>query len=121
MEAGDVGTIALRNIRVLARHGADPGEREREQRFDIDVVATLDLSAAAASDDIAETLHYGRLHERIVRVVRERSHTLIESVAADVLDVVFEDARVRSATVTVSKPELLDGATPSVTLERGRA
>lgn len=110
--------IALRGIRVRARHGADPGEREREQLFELDVVAELDLASAAASDEIADTLHYGRLYRRIVDVVRERSHVLLERVAADVIEALFEDARVARASVTVAKPELLDGATPSVTLVR---
>jgi len=115
-----VDRIALRGIRVLARHGADPGEREREQLFELDVVVELDLATAAASDEIADTLHYGRLYRKIVDVVRERSHVLLERVAGDVLEVLLEDARVARAKVTVAKPELLDGATPSVTLERER-
>ncbi|HUY41224.1 MAG TPA: dihydroneopterin aldolase [Candidatus Dormibacteraeota bacterium] len=110
--------IALRGIRVRARHGADPGEREREQTFEIDVVAEIALGAAAASDDVGDTLHYGRLYRSIVEVVRARSHALLERVAADVLDAVFADARVARASVTIAKPELLDGATPSITLKR---
>lgn len=112
--------IALHGIRVRARHGADPGERERDQEFLIDVVAELDLTAAARSDDLSETLHYGALYRKIVQVVRERSHALLERVAADVLDTVFEDRRVVRARATVAKPQLLDGATPSVTIERER-
>ena len=110
--------IALRGIRVHARHGADPGERERDQIFVIDVEAELDLSSAASSDDIGKTVHYGDLYRRIVASVRERSHALLERVASDVLAEIFSDARVERARVTVAKPELLDGATPSVTLER---
>lgn len=112
--------IALHGIRVRARHGADPGERDREQEFLVDVVAELDLSAAARSDDLGQTLHYGDLYRRVVKAVRDGSHALLERVAADVLDVVFADGRVARASVTIAKPQLLDGATPSVTLERER-
>ncbi len=110
--------IALRGIRLRARHGVDWDEREREQTFEIDVVAEIALAAAVASDDIGDTVHYGKLYRSIVEIVRARSHALLERVAADVLDAVFADARVARASVTVAKPELLDGATPSVTLER---
>ncbi len=118
MEARCVDRIALRGIRVLARHGADPGERDREQLFEVDVSAEIDLSAAAASDEIGDTLHYGELHRAIVAAVREHSRVLLERVAADVLEAVFRDARVARAEVRVAKPGLLDGATPSVTLAR---
>lgn len=113
--------IALSGIRVAARHGADPGEREREQIFSVDVVADVDLALPAASDAIDDTVHYGAMYRRIVAAVRARSHALLERVAADVLDAVFVDERVVRATVTVGKPGLLDGATPSVTLERARS
>lgn len=110
--------IALEGVVVSARHGADPGEREREQSFEIDVSVEIDLSEAADSDDITKTLHYGSLYHRIVDTVRGRSHALLERVAADVLELVFEDSRVASAEVRVAKPGRLGGATPSVTLAR---
>jgi hypothetical protein len=34
------------------------------------------------------------------------------------IDAVFDDPHVRSAELTVSKPGILSGATPSVTLQR---
>lgn len=113
--------IALRGIRIAARHGADEGERDREQMFSLDVTAELDLHDAAASDDISKTLHYGELYRRVRDVVAGRSHALLERVAADVIDVVFADSRVVRASVTIGKPGLLDGATPQVTIERDRA
>ncbi len=118
METRAVDRIEIRGIHVLARHGADPGEREREQTFEIDLVAEIDLSSAAASDQIGETVHYGELYHAVVTAVRSSSHALLERVAADVLAVVFLDPRIARADVRVAKPGLLDGATPSVTLSR---
>jgi 7,8-dihydroneopterin aldolase/epimerase/oxygenase len=112
--------ITLRGIRAMGRHGANPGERDREQPFDVDVVAELDLCEAQRSDDLADTLDYAALHRRIVKVVERTSHALLERLAAELIDAVFADARVVRAEVTVAKPELLDGATPSVTLVRER-
>ena len=34
------------------------------------------------------------------------------------LDALFEDRRIRHATLRIAKPEVLDGATPSVTVRR---
>ncbi len=110
--------IALRGVRVRAHHGASEQERTREQTFEIDIVAEIDLSEAAASDELAATLHYAHLYDRITNVVRERSYALLERLASDLMNEVFADPRVARAEVTVSKPALLDGATPSVTLSR---
>lgn len=110
--------ITLRRIRAYGRHGADPGERLRRQPIEIDVTAEMDLRAADASDDLAETLDYAALQKRFVRIVSTTSHALLERLASDLLDALFLDHRVASAKITLSKPEILDGATPSVTLDR---
>lgn len=112
--------IALRNVRAFGRHGADPGEREREQPFDIDLVVELNAGAAELSDDLADTLDYSALHRRLVTVVAGTSFALLERLARALLDAVFEDQRVAFAQLTIAKPGILGGATPSVTLERRR-
>jgi dihydroneopterin aldolase len=43
---------------------------------------------------------------------------LLERLASDILEAVFEDARVARAIVTIAKPAILDGTTPSVTFDR---
>ena len=110
--------IALRGIRAYGRHGADPGERERRQCFAIDVVLRIDLEAAAKSDDLTQTLDYAELQKRVVRVVATTSYALLERLGAELLDAVFADVRVARATISIAKPEILDGATPSITLDR---
>lgn len=110
--------IRLGGIRVWGRHGANPGERETAQAFDLAVELEVDLRAAQVSDDLALTIDYAALHARIVRVVEATSFALLEALAGAVLAEIFSDARVRGATVTIAKPELLAGATPAVTLRR---
>ncbi|MBV8344003.1 MAG: dihydroneopterin aldolase [Candidatus Eremiobacteraeota bacterium] len=112
--------ISLDGIRAYGKHGADAAERERAQPFDIAISAELDLTDAAATDDLSATLDYAALHERIVQIVATTSYALLERLAADLLDAVFEERRVQRARVTIAKPRILDGATPSVTLCRSR-
>ncbi|MEO6836263.1 MAG: dihydroneopterin aldolase [Candidatus Tumulicola sp.] len=112
--------ITLTGIRAYGRHGADPGERDRPQPFDIDVTVEIDLEAARRSDNLADTLDYANLHARLVAAVSNTSHALIERLASDLLDAVFDDARVVRAEVTVAKPHILDSATPAVTIARDR-
>jgi len=110
--------IALRGVRAFGRHGADPGERDREQPFDIDLLVELDLRHAESSDNLGDTLDYARLHQRIVGIVQSTSFMLLERLAAEIVHAVFADARVARAEVEIAKPALLAGATPSVRLCR---
>lgn len=110
--------IALRGVRAYGKHGANPGERDREQAFDLEIMLELDLRPAQASDELADTLDYAQLHERIVAIVRSTSFVLLERLAGEVLQAIFADARVARAQVEIAKPQILNGATPGVRLQR---
>ena len=110
--------VTLRGVRAYGRHGWEAAERDRPQPFAIDLDAEIDLRAAQLRDDLSETLDYAELHRRVVAIVANTSYALLERLASDILDAVFEDRRVARAVVTIAKPEILDGATPSVTFDR---
>jgi len=113
-----MGNIRISGLRVYGRHGVSARERTQNQPFDIDLTVEMDLAAAAASDDIADTLDYARLQERVVATVRSASFALLERLADAILESVLQDARVARAEITISKPNVLAGATPSITLSR---
>jgi dihydroneopterin aldolase len=116
----NLDSIAVRNIRAYGKHGANPGERDFVQAFDIDLELDVDLRAARASDALADTLDYAALHALVVRTVRERSHQLLERLGDEILAEILRDERVAAARLTLAKPGLLAGATPSVTLHARR-
>lgn len=111
-----MGRINLRGIRAFGRHGANPGERDNPQPFDIDLTIELDLARAQATDNLEDTLDYAALHAKVVDTVAATSYALIERLAAQILDVVLQDERVAQAKITIAKPAILDGATPSISI-----
>ncbi|HEY0382695.1 MAG TPA: dihydroneopterin aldolase [Candidatus Elarobacter sp.] len=112
--------IAITGIRAFGRHGAYAGEKDRAQAFDVTLKLELDLALASDSDRLADTIDYAAIHRRVVDVVQQRSFDLLERLGAAIVDVCFGDARVVAVEVSIAKPELLDGATASVTLRRSR-
>ena len=97
--------IELRGLRVRGRHGVFEHERRDGQEFVVDLVVHADLSAAAASDDLADTLDYGALAGRAAAVLGGPPRDLIESVAGAVAeDVLASDDRIREVEVTLHKP-----------------
>jgi dihydroneopterin aldolase len=96
--------ITLTGLRVRGYHGVFDHEKRDGQDFLVDVSAWLDLTAAAASDDLRQTLHYGELAERVAAIVSGEARDLIETVAGDIADEVLTDERVREVEVTVHKP-----------------
>lgn len=113
-------TIALRGIRAWGHHGADPGEQEIAQPFDLDLTLELDLAAARASDELADTVDYAAVHAAVVRIVAGERWRLLERLGERILESLMRDPRIVRATVAIAKPGLLGGATPVVTLQRNR-
>ncbi|MDP8957604.1 MAG: dihydroneopterin aldolase [Actinomycetota bacterium] len=96
--------IELRGIRVFARHGALSQEQQEGQEFLVDLTIQADLARAGSSDDLADTVDYCRLAERVAERVAGERWDLLERVAQRVAELVLEDERARSVEVTVHKP-----------------
>ena len=96
--------ITLTGLRVRGHHGVFAHEKRDGQDFLVDVTVWMDLTAAAASDDLTQTVHYGELAERVAAIVAGDPRDLIETVAGDIADEVLVDERVREVEVTVHKP-----------------
>ncbi len=97
--------ITLRGLRATGYHGVYERERIAGQQFVVDVALALDLRAAAASDDVTDTVHYGELAEQVVAVVEGEPVALIETLASRIADVCLTFSPVESVEVTVHKPE----------------
>ena len=96
--------IELRGLRVRGNHGVFEHERRDGQEFVIDVTLWLDLSRAAQTDDLADTVDYGALAQRAHDVVAGPARDLIETVGAEIADGVMADERIAACEVTVHKP-----------------
>src|SRR5690606_14731133 len=70
--------IALTGLEVFAHHGVFDFERERGQRFVVDVEAIVDLRAAAGSDQLARTVNYAELAGAVTAAVERDPVDLIE-------------------------------------------
>jgi 7,8-dihydroneopterin aldolase/epimerase/oxygenase len=96
--------IALRGLMVRGHHGVFDHERRDGQDFVVDITLWIDLTAAAASDDLADTLDYGTLAQRAADIVAGPPRKLIETVAGAIADDVMGDERVHAVEVVVHKP-----------------
>jgi dihydroneopterin aldolase len=115
--------IILTGLRVRGFHGVFDFERRDGQDFVVDVDLELDLAPAAASDKVADTVHYGELAGALSEVIAGEPVDLIETLADRLAGVCLADPRVAAATVTVHKPGApipQDFADVAVTLRRAR-
>lgn len=116
--------IRLTGLRVFAHHGVLDFERVKGQEFVIDLEIRVDLKPAAATDDVAQTIHYGDLAEAVAAAVQADPVNLIETLAERIAVVALNYQRAEQVTVTVHKPSApiaLSFADVSVTITRRRS
>lgn len=75
-----MGLIAVKGIRVYAYHGCLPEEERIGGHYRVDVSVEGDFSKAESSDDLQDTVDYGRITAIVKEAMAQRSH-LIEHVA----------------------------------------
>ena len=100
--------IVLAGLESWARHGVSEHEKTTEQRFEVDVEVELDLAGAANADDLALTVDYDAVAERVRDVMAGPSVDLLETLAERIAHAVLSDfGRVRAVVVRVRKPDVI--------------
>ncbi len=97
--------IELHGLRARGFHGVFESERQQGQQFVVDLVLHVDTRAAAASDDLGDTVHYGVIAQQVHDVVSGEPVDLIETLAARIADTVLRHDAVAAVDVAVHKPE----------------
>lgn len=118
-----MSTIKLKNIKVYAFHGCLLEEGQIGSEYLVNLTVKADLSAAAATDELKDTVDYVHLN-RIVKEEMEVRSKLLEHVGQRIIDRIFSEIElVSEAAVNVAKvnpPIGGDVASVSVTMKAKR-
>jgi dihydroneopterin aldolase len=102
--------------------GIHDSELHRPQPLAIDLCLGLPRSRACDTDSIEDTVDYGVLRERLLRLLVEHRVRLLEALAEQVAQIALEEFGARWVRVRVAKPgKFEDTAAVGVIIERRRA
>ncbi|MFB4168670.1 dihydroneopterin aldolase [Virgibacillus sp. JSM 102003] len=98
--------ILINQMAFYGYHGLFPEENKLGQRFYVDIQLMLDLKNSSKSDDMNDSINYGDVYELIKGIVEGKPKNLIEAVAEDISDALFQAFDLLNAcTVKVIKPD----------------
>ena len=98
-----IGTIELEGMEFKAYHGCLEQEKVRGNSFTVDFKGELDLSAAAESDNLNDTLNYGEIYEIVAEEMSIPSE-LLENVAGRIVKAIEQRfPQLQSFSIKVSK------------------
>jgi dihydroneopterin aldolase len=119
-----VDRIILKGIQFYAYHGVPDAEQETGHRYEVDVEMDVDVAAAVAVDEVAQTVDYGAVARDVLAVGTGRQFRLIETLAARIAEqILASQPRVEAVTVRVKKllppiPGVVEYAAVEITRRR---
>lgn len=97
--------LRLTNMTFHAYHGVWDEEREIGQRFEVDLELKIDMSSAAKSDKLRDTVDLSAVFETIEHVILKEKFQLLETMAERVAQQILHNyKKVEEVLVRVRKP-----------------
>jgi dihydroneopterin aldolase len=112
--------VFIEDLRIQTVIGVFDWEREITQTVSLDLELAFDIRAAAASDDISDTLDYKAVSKRLIAFVEGSEFQLVEALAERCAWLVLDEFPVPWLRLKVSKPGAVRGSSAvGVIIERG--
>ena len=113
--------IFIDDMRVEAHVGIFPRERAATQTLEISLTFGVP-DAAAANDDISDTIRYDEVIERIRRELGERHFNLLETLGEYVIGLMLDEFGAPWAKISIAKLGIMKGVRRvGVQIERSRS
>ena len=98
-------SVFVNGLVLHAYHGVMPHEGKVGQSFVIDLVLDIDLTDAAKSDKLADTVSYDAVVNVVDRAFTGKRYRLVEAAAGAVADAVLQNfPLIQAMRITVRKP-----------------
>lgn len=98
-----MGTIELEGMEFFAKHGHFEAERISGNKFTVDLTIKTNLTKAAHSDKLKDTINYQEVYD-IVKKEMEITSFLLENVSQRIIDKLYEHFKsIEKISIKVSK------------------
>ncbi|MFT4561995.1 MAG: dihydroneopterin aldolase [Gammaproteobacteria bacterium] len=114
-------TIYLHGLNLDTLIGVWEWERKAKQTIVLDLDIGIDISGAARSDAIGDTVDYQAVATRLVKLAEDSNFRLVEAFAAAIADILISEFEVAWVRVRLNKQGALrEARSVGVIIERGR-
>ena len=96
-------TIFIRELRAEAWIGIYEWEKLKPQTLDFNLEIGVDTHQAGSSDNIGDTVDYGKVVERIRADLKDQHFKLLEALAEHIAKVVLHDFKAHWVRISVAK------------------
>jgi D-erythro-7,8-dihydroneopterin triphosphate epimerase len=118
----DMARIKVKNLLVRTYIGFNPEEQVNKQDVVINFEIDTDIASETLLNDAPDgILDYRSITKKVIALVQDGRFKLLEVLTQKILDLIFENNKVKWARVEVDKPHALRFAeSVSITMEKSR-
>jgi 7,8-dihydroneopterin aldolase/epimerase/oxygenase len=95
--------VFIRELRAPAWIGLYEWEKQKPQTLDFNIDIGLDTHRAGETDDIRNTVDYGKVVERITADLKDQHFLLLEALAEHIAQVILADFKAEWVEISVAK------------------
>ena len=112
--------VYIRDLKIETTIGIYDWEREIKQTVSLDLEMAHDISRAAETDNIEDTLNYKAVAKRLIAFISGSEFLLVEAMAEQCASIVLQEVGVPWLRLRLSKPGAVRGSQDvGVIIERG--
>ena len=116
-----VDIVFIRGLKAKATIGVFDWERQIRQNLVLDLELKADAAAAAKTDQLEDAVDYKEISRRVVELVEESEHHLVETLAEEVAKMVRKEFKIGWLRLRIAKPFAVRAAQDvGVLIERGK-
>lgn len=112
--------LFLKNLIVSATHGVHAHEKTTPQRFQISVTLDVDTPQAFESDNVADTVSYSEIRQKIIDITKNNSFNLLEKLANEIINSLMTDTRITTIKIRIEKLDIYPDVIPGISITRSR-
>ena len=117
----NMDTVFIQGLKIDTVIGIYDWERKIRQEIVLDIEMSADISTAASTDHIDQTLNYKDICKRLKSFVEESEFQLVETLAEEICQIIIKEFGVQWVKLKLNKGEAITGAEGvGVIIERTR-
>ncbi|MDT0593406.1 dihydroneopterin aldolase [Glaciecola petra] len=101
-------TVFIEGLELETLIGVYEFERKAKQRIIVDLIMQGDLSQAAQSDNVKDTIDYGAVANCLAQICDMASYQLLEALAEEMATTILDKFAITTLTLKINKPDILN-------------
>ncbi len=102
--------VFIKDFSIECIIGIHEYEKIKKQKIKFNIILDIDQSTIPDEKNIKSIIDYEKVTNKLEKLAKSKKYNFLESLIEDSFNEVFEDKRIKSASIKIEKPEAIKNA-----------